>query len=399
MKLSGTLGHLTYSTLVHAGDNWDQMRASVEEFVPKVKRRLGVEGKFGVSLRISGDSQKTLSESAQARSDLKKFLDGEGLYVFTINAFPYGPFKGQRVMERVYEPDWTTNQRVEYTKAIADILVDITDADTSPSIQTAPLAFAPNVSDDNYIARFTTSVFEVLAHLYHLEARTGRRVKLSIEPEPACYLETTDETVAFFKERMYAPAGVAELAKIAQIPLSEAEGAIKRYLGIVFDIGHQSVGFEDIPQSLEKLVNAGIPIFKLQEAAALWVESLSLDIVPELRRFTDTIYLSQTSLKTADGIVKYLNLGEALDAYEANPVPTEMRTHFHVPVFLEEIGPFKTTRFAVQQALAMHRKQPLSDHLEIETYTWDVLPAELKTGDIVDYVSRELEFVMKELQS
>lgn len=399
MKLSGTLGHLTYSTLVHAGDNWDQMRASVEEFVPQVKKRLGVEGKFGVSLRISGDSQKTLSESAEARSALKKFLDDEGLYVFTINAFPYGPFKGQRVMERVYEPDWTTNQRVEYTKSIADILVEITDADTSPSIQTAPLAFAPNVSDENYIARFTTSVFEVLAHLYQLEARTGRRVKLSIEPEPACYLETTDETVAFFKERMYAPAGVAELANIAQIPLSEAEGAIKRYLGIVFDIGHQSVGFEDIPQSLEKLVNAGIPIFKLQEAAALWVESLSLDIVPELRRFTDTIYLSQTSLKTADGIVKYLNLGEALDAYEANPVPTEMRTHFHVPVFLEEIGPFKTTRFAVQQALAMHRKQPLSDHLEIETYTWDVLPAELKTGDIVDYVSRELEFVMKELQS
>ena len=399
MNLSGTLGHLTYSTLVHAGDNWDQMRASVEEFVPQVKKRLGVEGKFGVSLRISGDSQKTLSESAEARSALKKFLDDEGLYVFTINAFPYGPFKGQRVMERVYEPDWTTNQRVEYTKSIADILVEITDPDTSPSIQTAPLAFAPNVSDENYIARFTTSVFEVLAHLYHLEARTGRRVKLSIEPEPACYLETTDETVAFFKERMYAPAGVAELANIAQIPLSEAEGAIKRYLGIVFDIGHQSVGFEDIPQSLEKLVNAGIPIFKLQEAAALWVESLSLDIVPELRRFTDTIYLSQTSLKTADGIVKYLNLGEALDAYEANPVPTEMRTHFHVPVFLEEIGPFKTTRFAVQQALAMHRKQPLSDHLEIETYTWDVLPAELKTGDIVDYVSRELEFVMKELQS
>jgi len=399
MQLSNTLGHLTYSTLVHAGDNWDQMRASVEEFVPQVKRRLGVEGKFGVSLRISGDSQKTLSESPDARSDLKRFLDDQGLYVFTINAFPYGPFKGQRVMERVYEPDWTTNQRVQYTKAIADILVDITDADTSPSIQTAPLAFAPKVSDENYIARFTTSVFEVLAHLYHLEARTGRRVKLSIEPEPACYLETTDETVAFFTERMYAPAGVAELANIAQIPLSEAEGAIKRYLGIVFDIGHQSVGFEDIPQSLEKLVNAGIPIFKLQEAAALWVESLSLDIVPELRRFTDTIYLSQTSLKTAGGIVKYLNLGEALDAYEANPVPTEMRTHFHVPVFLEEIGPFKTTRFAVQEALAMHRKQPLSDHLEIETYTWDVLPAELKTGDIVDYVSRELEFVMKELQS
>jgi hypothetical protein len=399
MKLENTLGHLTYSTLVHPGDTWEQMRSSLEEFVPQIKKRLGAPGKFGVSLRISGSSAKTLSESADERSSLKAFLDENGLYVFTINAFPFGPFKGQRVMEQVYEPDWTSQQRIEYTKSIADILVEITDADVSPSIQTAPLAFAPNVSDENYIAKFTTGVFEVISHLYHLEHKTGRRVKLSIEPEPACYLETTDETVEFFKRRIYSEVGIKELARVAGIPISEAEGAARRYLGIVFDIGHQAVGFEDIPASLAKLVAAGIPIFKLQEAAALWVEKLSVEKVPELRRFTDTIYLSQTSLKTASGIVKYLNLGEALDAFEANPEPAEMRTHFHVPVFLEEIGPFKTTRFAVQQALSMHKDQPLSDHLEIETYTWDVLPEELKTGDIVDYVTRELEFVLGELRS
>jgi hypothetical protein len=399
MKLPNTLGHLTYSTLVHPGDTWEQMRASVEEFVPQIKKRLGIQGKFGVSLRISGSSAKTLTDSAAERASLKSYLDENGLYVFTVNAFPFGPFKGQRVMEDVYEPDWTTQQRVEYTKSIADILIEITDADTSPSIQTAPLAFAPKVVDENYIAKFTRNVFEVVSHLYHLELKTGRRVKLSLEPEPACYLETTDETVTFFKERIYSETGIMELAEVAGIPLSEAEGAARRYLGIVFDVGHQSVGFENVPESLQKLVSAGIPIFKLQEAAALWVESLSTEIIPELRRFTDTIYLSQTSLKTATGIVKYLNLGEALDAYEANPVPSEMRTHFHVPVFLDEIGPFKTTRFAVQQALAMHKEQPLSNHLEIETYTWDVLPEELKTGDIVDYVARELEFVMKELKS
>ena len=397
MKLPNNLGHLTYSTLVHAGDDWSQMRASLEEFVPEVKDRLGVKGKFGVSLRLSGESAKTLTGSANERASLKKYLDENELYVFTINAFPFGPFKGQRVMEQVYEPDWTTQERVNYTKSIADILVEITDPDISPSIQTAPLAFTPNVVDENYIAKFTRSVFEVVAHLYHLELKTGRRVKLSLEPEPACYLETTDETVTFFKERIYSELGIKELAQVAGIALSEAEGAAKRYLGIVFDIGHQSVGFEVIPDSLAKLVTAGIPIFKLQEAAALWVEDLTIGKVPELRRFTETIYLSQTCLKTDSGIVKYLNLGEALDAFEQAPTQTELRTHFHVPVFLEEIGPFKTTRFAVQQALAMHKAQPLSDHLEIETYTWDVLPEELKTGDIVDYVTRELEFVMKEL--
>jgi len=397
MKLANGLGHLSYSTLVHQGDTWQEMSASLREFVPQVKKRVSPDAPFAVSLRISASSAKTLTESASERKALTDFLTAEGLYLYTVNAFPYGPFKGEIVMERVYEPDWTTDARVDYTNQIADILAEVAPANVNPSIQTAPLAFKPNVSGEQYIETFTNNVFRVVAHLRELEERTGRRVKLAIEPEPACYLETTDETVTWFTERVYSRSGIRSLASIAGIPISEAEGAIRRYLGIVFDIGHQSVGFENIKESLGKLVDAGIPIFKLQEAASLWVEDLSLDKIAELRRFTDTIYLSQTSLKQDGKITKYLNLGEALDAYEANPVPTEMRTHFHVPVFLAELGPFKTTRFGVVDALAMHRESPLSDHLEIETYTWDVLPPELKTGDIVEYVTRELEFVRDQL--
>ena len=397
MKLNNGLGHLSYSTLVHPGDTWEEMNASLREFVPAVKKRVSPNERFAVSLRISAASAKTLTDSAAERLALSEFLAAEDLYVYTVNAFPYGPFKGDVVMERVYEPDWTSNDRVNYTNSVADILAEISPVDVNPSIQTAPLAFAPNVVDENYVNTFTTNVFRVITHLLQLEQRTGRRVKLAIEPEPACYLETTDETVDFFTNRIYSESGIREFAALANIPVSEAEGAIRRYLGIVFDIGHQAVGFEDITDSLNKLVAAGIPIFKLQEAAALWVEALSLELVPELRRFTETIYLSQTSLLRDGKITKFLNLGEALDAFEANPVKTEMRTHFHVPVFLEELGPFRTTRFAVQDALRMHKAQPLSDHLEIETYTWDVLPPELKTGDIIDYVTRELEFVRSEL--
>jgi hypothetical protein len=397
MELKNGLGHLSYSTLVHAGDTWQEMNASLRQFVPAVKARVSPDAPFAVSLRISAASAKTLTDSAAERKSLADFLAKEDLYVYTVNAFPYGPFKGDVVMERVYEPDWTTDARVDYTNSVADILAEISPATVNPSIQSAPLAFKPRVLDDGYIAKFTTNVFRVVAHLLALENSTGRRVKLALEPEPACYLETTDETVAFFTERIYSEAGIRELATIAGIPVSEAEGAMRRYLGIVFDIGHQAVGFEDITDSLKKLVAAGIPIFKLQEAAALWVQSLSLEMLPALRKFTDTIYLSQSSLLRNGEITKFLNLGEALDAYEADPVETEMRTHFHVPVFLEELGPFRTTRFAVQDALRMHREQPLSDHLEIETYTWDVLPPELKTGDIIEYVTRELEFVRNEL--
>ncbi|MEY4079196.1 MAG: hypothetical protein RIS80_965 [Actinomycetota bacterium] len=397
MLLPNGLGHLSYSTLVHLGDTWAEMNASLREFLPQVKRRVSPDAPFAVSLRISAASAKTLTENAEERQDLAKFLAAEGLYVYTVNAFPYGPFKGQSVMEKVYEPDWTSEERVEYTNQVADILAEISPATVNPSIQTAPLAFKPNVADEKYVETFTRNVFRVVAHLRDLEAITGRRVKLAIEPEPACYLETTDETVEWFEKRIYSRSGISELAEVAGIPISEAEGAIRRYLGVVFDIGHQSVGFENIKESLSKLVAAGIPIFKLQEAASLWVEDLTPDKLESLRRFTDTIYLSQTSLKQNGAITKFLNLGEALDAYEANPLKTEMRTHFHVPVFLEELGPFRTTRFGVVDALQMHRDDPLSDHLEIETYTWDVLPPELKTGDIVEYVTRELEFVRDQL--
>jgi hypothetical protein len=397
MELGDGLGHLSYSTLVHAGDTWAEMSHSLRTFVPQIKKRVCPDERFGVSLRISADSARTLTDDPGERAELKAFLDENDMYVYTVNAFPYGPFKGGSVMERVYEPDWTTEDRVTYTNQVADILAEISPDDISPSIQTAPLAFKPKVTDAAYVDTFTTQLFRVVAHLVALEAATGHRVKVALEPEPACYLETTDETIAYFTQRLYSRTGVAAFSRLARVPMSEAEGLLRRHLGVVFDIGHQSVGFEDIAGSLQGLVDAGIPIFKLQQAAALWVEHLTLEQVPRLREFTDTIYLSQTTLRRGDTVVKYLNLGEALTAFEDDPRPTEIRTHFHVPVFLEEIGPFRTTRFAVQDALRMHRQTPLSDHLEIETYTWDVLPAHLKTGDITDYVSRELEFVRDEL--
>ena len=397
MDLGNGLGHLTYSTLVHPGDTWAEMRESLETYLPAVKRRVSPHRPFGVSLRISAAAAETLTKEADERAWLSAFLAQEDLYVYTVNAFPYGPFKGGRVMERVYEPDWTTDERVLYTCQVADILAEVALPTVSASIQTAPLAFRPHVVETAYVDRFTSQLLRVVAHLVRLEGATGRRVKLALEPEPACYLETTDETIAYFRERIHSRAGVAELAAVAQVPLSEAEGLVRRHLGVVFDIGHQSVGFEDVRTSLEGLVAAGIPVFKLQEAAALRVAELTPEIVPELRRFTDTIYLSQSTVRRGEDAEQFLNLGEALDAFELDPRPAELRTHFHVPVFLEELGAFGTTRYAVQEALRLHRETPLSDHLEIETYTWDVLPAELKNGDITDYVARELEFVRSEL--
>ncbi|MCU1657265.1 MAG: xylose isomerase-like enzyme, partial [Pseudonocardiales bacterium] len=160
-----------------------------------------------------------------------------------------------------------------------------------------------------------------------------------------------------------------------------------------------AVEFDDIPSSLALLADAGVPVFKLQEAAALWVPAVSESVVAELERFTDTIYLSQTTELRDGRLTHYLTLRDAVDAWTKEPGGArEWRTHFHVPVFLDDLGPFRTTRFALEAALRVHAATPQSTHLEIETYTWDVLPADLKSGDIVDYVVRELEFVRNELE-
>jgi hypothetical protein len=398
MHLGGGLGHLTYSTLVHPGDNWREMRDSVASHVPAVKRNVCPDRPMGVSLRLSGASATALAGNPAERKSFAEYLASQDLYVYTVNAFPYGPFKGREVMEQVYEPDWTTDERTRYTMDVADVLVDLTEPGVEPSIQTAPLAFRPNVSGPDYVARFTHNLLRVVAHLIDLEGRTGRRIKLALEPEPFCFLETTDETVRYFEEQVYSAAASRQLASLTGLPVSEVQGLVRRHLGVVFDIGHQSVAFEDITASLELLVAAGIPIFKLQEAAALWVPEVTEEAVQELERFTHTIYLSQTTERRDGEVIRYLNLGDALEAWRASPVGTrEWRTHFHVPVFLDEIGGFRTTRSGIEAALRMHAETPLSDHLEIETYTWDVLPAHLKTGDIDEYVSREIEWVRDQL--
>jgi hypothetical protein len=396
--LSERLGHLAYSTLVHPGDTWAEMRESLETYAPAVKKRISPDAPYGVSLRISGAAARSLTDDPSERARLTQWLIDHDMYVYTVNAFPYGPFKGRVVMADVYEPDWSTTDRVTYTCQVADILAEITPDSVAPSIQTAPLAFRSKVKSEEDVERLTRNVLKVVAHLIALEKRTGRRVKLALEPEPACYLETTEETVAYFQQRVWSPSGIRTLCELTGLPVSEAIGLVRRHLGVVFDICHQSVQFEDIGTALRLLRDEGVPIYKFQAAAALWVPEVTDDAVAALDAFTDTIYLSQTTELRDGRLTRMLNLSDAIRRWRDEPGgQREWRTHFHVPVFLDDLGEFRTTRSKIEDAVAVHAETPLSDHLEIETYTWDVLPAHLKTGDIIEYVSRELDWLRETL--
>jgi sugar phosphate isomerase/epimerase len=397
MDLGKGLGHLTYSTLVHPADDWEQIWQSLNTYVPKVKERFAGNQRFGVSLRLSAKSAETLANSKVDRDKLRKFLDDQNMYLYTVNAFVYGHFKGNVVKEQVYEPDWRSEERTRYTMNVASVVADIAPADVLPSIQTSPLGFKPRVTGPDVVQSYTDNVLRVTKHLIELEAKTGVTVTLGLEPEPYCFLETTDETVDYFTNHLYSGASAEKLAKISGLPIAEAIAALRKHVGIVYDICHLAVEYEDITQSLQKLVDAGVPIVKLQEAAALHIPEVTQPIVDTLKRYAKTIYLTQTIEKRDGKFTKYLNLEDAFAAWEKNPGPREWRTHIHVPVFLDDLGQFRTTRFAIADALKFHKQKPLSRHLEVETYTWDMLPDSLKTGDIVEYVCRELDWVRGQL--
>jgi hypothetical protein len=320
------------------------------------------------------------------------------MYLFTVNAFPYGPFKGERVKELVYEPDWRTDARAEYTMKVADILADVAPAGVNPSIQSPPCGFKPRVTGPDVVDAYTRQILRVVAHLVELEARTGRTVTLALEPEPLCFMEITSEAIAYFKDHLYSPAALKTLSAATGLTPAQSERALRRHLGVVYDICHQAVEFEDIAASLKSLKAAGVPVMKLQAAAAVRMPKVDRDIVHALKEYDDPVYLHQT-IEVKDGkLARFVDLSDAFAAWDANRGPREWRTHFHVPVFLEDLGAFKTTRPSIEEALRVHLADPVSTQLEIETYTWDVLPDHLKTGDITDYVVRELEWVQDELK-
>jgi hypothetical protein len=398
MDLGNGLGHLTYSTLVHPGDTWSEMWDSLNRYVPQVKARVCPNKSFGVSLRLSAASAQTLTGDRHERERLKDFLHSHDMYLYTVNAFPYGPFKNRVVKKDVYEPDWSTDARATYTMQVADILAEVAAPHVQPSIQSPPLGFKPKVTGPEYVNEFTHHVIRVVAHMVQLEKRTGRTVTLALEPEPACFLETTEEAIDYFTNHLYAYNAVGLLRNQTGLSQSQAEAALRKHLGMVYDICHQAVEYEDISGSLKALADAGIPVFKLQEAAALRMPNVDRDVVEALRPFADTVYLTQTVEKKDGKLTRFLNLEDAFEAFEKDPGPREWRTHVHVPVFLDKIGEyFETTRFAIEDALKFHKQHKLSPQLEIETYTWDVLPDSMKTGSIVDYVQRELDWVQGQL--
>jgi hypothetical protein len=215
---------------------------------------------------------------------------------------------------------------------------------------------------------------------------------VGLEPEPCCVLETVAQTIDLFNGWFHAE-GTQALAKLTGLDQQQADAALRDHLGICLDLCHAAVEFEDLDQVLEQLEQARIPIVKLQISSGLRVCQFTEEVLHRLEQFTDDVYLHQVIERHADKLRRFHDLPEALAALPSGASDREWRVHFHVPIFHTDLGTFSSTRSMVEQALNRQRKTPISKHLEVETYTWGVLPPDMKALPIEEAIGRELLWV------
>lgn len=384
--------HLTYCTNIHPGEDWASVQATLREAGPALKARISPDRPFGLGLRLSALAAREGIERGLV-SDFRRFLDDHGLYVAIINGYPYGEFHGAAVKDQVFAPDWSRPERLNYTLDLLAVLSGLLPAGVDGGISTMPLSYKPWAAkpgglpvDWNAIVRNLVRLAEAMVRLHRAE---GKRIHLDIEPEPDGLIETTGEVIRFYNDWLL-PVGGPLLAAALGVDSATARELLLDHIRICFDSCHIAVEYEKPAAALQNLHNAGIKIGRVQLSSALRIGLPGNTAL--LAPFADSTYLHQVIEDRGVCLHHYPDLPEALAA-PPEPSANEWRCHFHVPLFTAAYDGLDSTQDDVRAVLALALRDGFTHHLEIETYTWDVLPAALKL-DILDSITREFEWVL-----
>ncbi|WP_328876104.1 metabolite traffic protein EboE [Streptomyces sp. NBC_00287] len=366
----GSTVHLAYCTNVHPAETLDGVLAQLRDHCEPVRRCLGRD-RLGIGLWLAKDAARALITDPVALRELRTELDRRGLEVVTLNGFPYEGFGAQEVKYRVYRPDWADAERLAHTTDLARLLTALLPDDvTEGTISTLPLAWRTDF-DERAAATAGAALTTLAERLDALEELTGKSIRIALEPEPGCTVETTADAIG---------------------PLTALPGD---RIGVCVDTCHLATSFEDPATALAALDAAGIGIPKAQLSAALHAEHPHLPEVREaLAAFDEPRFLHQTRTRTAAGLRGTDDLGEALGG-QALPDAAPWRAHFHVPLHAPPTPPLTSTLHVLKEALNLlvGGGEPRTRHLEVETYTWQALPPELRPRtrtQLVDGLAAEL---------
>ena len=353
---------ISYCANAHAGVTLAKVRDNLVRFAAPTRQHR--QAPTGVGLWVPASAIPKV-HSPDEMDEIRTVLSDHKLVTYTMNAFPFGDFHAQRVKDAVYRPDWSTRERLEYTCRIADMLVCLLPDGMDGSISTLPCAFGRHHQGPVDFSRYLPSFIAAARHLARIKTETGKTIRLAIEPEPLCLLETTAQAIIFFHELWRSTDSTPE-ARLT-----------REHLGLCYDVCHQAVEFEDVSESIESLLAHEVSIVKVQASCALELaDPRDADAREELAAFVEERYLHQTFARHPNG---QLLSREDLDADLTRHPPAEWldcpswRIHFHVPIHRETMGRLRTTRSVLREACHKLTAREVACHWEVETYTWNLL--------------------------
>ncbi len=363
--------HLGYCTNVHPGEDLREIITQLDTYAVAVRRLVSAD-RLGVGLWLAAPVAAQLAADPGAVTRLRQDLDARGLEVVTFNGFPYQSFHAPVVKHAVYQPDWLTPDRMEYTVNLARILAGLLPEDAARgSVSTLPLAWrTPWTQRHSSMAR--RQLADLAGRLAALRGETGRLVRVAFEPEPGCVMESTAQAV------------------------TELSGVDTELLGVCLDLAHLACAWEEPAAALARLVDAGLPVVKVQVSAALAAtQPGEASTSAALSEYTEPRFLHQT--RNAGGQAAD-DLTEAIDT----GLPGPWRVHYHVPLHAAPQPPLQATVDVLRTALAVlvGGETAYCDHLEVETYTWNVLPPDQRPSgpaELAAGIAAELRFTQHEL--
>jgi hypothetical protein len=387
--------HLTYCSNIHPGETWSQVFANLEQYIPPLKVRLAPEKSFGIGLRLSDLAAKELLEGDNLEQ-FQSWLRDRDLYIFTLNGFPFKGFHHQVVKDKVYAPDWSEKSRLHYTLNLIAILAILLPDGIDGGISTLPLSYKPwHANTDVVFKESSINLALATAEMSRIYDQTGKLLHLDLEPEPDGLLENTSEVIDFFNNCLL-PIGGDYLAQLLDISDDIAQEKLREHIRICYDTCHFAVEYEDPNLVFARLQELDIKIGKIQLSAALKVNIEANErekIRDRLSPFAESTYLHQVIERWHDGTLHHYNdLIAALPHLEQTPAE-EWRIHFHVPIFIHDYEFLQSTQDDIVAVLNLLKDNAVCNHLEIETYTWDVLPPQMKL-DLLSSIEREYKWVI-----
>lgn len=390
-------GHLTYCTNIHAGESWDDHFAQLQKHLPAIKKEIAPHRAMGIGLRLSDEASVDLSKSDNL-STFKQWLKAQHAYVFIMNGFPFGGFHRTVVKDKVHAPDWTTPERERYTSRLAHLLSELLPEGMEGGISTSPLSYRywhvekqlPEIFEES-----TLQLLRVVDQLIQIKQATGKSIHIALEPEPDGLIGDGKEFINWYTDYLI-PIGVPYLSRLYGCDKDAVERYIRQHIQLCYDVCHFAVNFEEHALMISRLKELGIKVGRIQISSAL---KATFPSAPEDRqatvnafaRFDESVYLHQVvSLQQSGQYKRYRDLPEAL-ADKDKDSAKEWRAHFHVPVFEEDYGKLQSTQSDIRELISIHKHTPFTSHLEVETYTWEVLPEEKKLP-LTESITREMQW-------